>query len=198
MSRLCQIGTEDSFDYSTNNLTPGELPSTVSQPIANHAAENTNLNVSSYSALIDSYEQQSNPRHSLQDQETLYALSLVSSWENGCRNVKKRLVPIVYCAIKQLIRGISRAIATRRKCIKVKPNGLVYDVRKTDPKDVSPDDQLKYTGSVTLPELLDALEAHPNLIPLKSIYNVTIQSIMNSVERQRVQKSQENGEKEDS
>ncbi|KAF8766623.1 hypothetical protein HNY73_019669 [Argiope bruennichi] len=127
MSRLCQIGTEDSFDYSTNNLTPGELPSTV-----------------------------------------------------------------------QLIRGISRAIATRRKCIKVKPNGLVYDVRKTDPKDVSPDDQLKYTGSVTLPELLDALEAHPNLIPLKSIYNVTIQSIMNSVERQRVQKSQENGEKEDS
>ncbi|GBN04929.1 hypothetical protein AVEN_275560-1 [Araneus ventricosus] len=196
LSRLPQATPIASFAFTPGDLTSLEMPSTSSQPNANHATENINLNVSSCSAMIDSYEQQSNSRYTLPDEETLYALSIVSAWENGCTNVDKRLVPIVYSAVEHVIKNISKAIAIRRKCIKVKPNGLVYDTGKVDSKDVSPDDQPKYSGSVTLPELLDALEAHPELIPLKSIYNITIQTIMKSLERQKA-KSQGDSEKED-
>ncbi|GIX89938.1 transcriptional adapter 1 [Caerostris extrusa] len=145
--------------------------------------------------LNDFGEQPANSNDSLPDQETMYALSIITAWEKGLPVVNKKFVSIMHATVKRIIKNISKVISLRRRTIRVRADGSVYDILKDH--GMNPEDQPKYSGSVTLPELLDALKAHPQLIPAKSMYSITIQAIIKSLENliDKVQKKKEMIEK---
>ncbi|GFS50657.1 c2H2-type domain-containing protein [Nephila pilipes] len=118
---------------------------------------------------------------SIKNSETLYALSIVSSWKNECANLQKKEFS------KRIIKNIFDHIEQRRESIRVRPDGTIYDTRKTDPKEVTPNDPPKYTGDVTLPEILDTLLANPQLIPRKNMYDKAIRTIMKSMEKGEIE-----------
>ncbi|GFR02405.1 c2H2-type domain-containing protein [Trichonephila clavata] len=142
----------------------------------NNQLTNEGINIPNATFMSSAAGRQASDDTPLKNSETLYALSIVSSWENECVDLQKKEFS------RRIIKNIFDHIEQRRKSIRVRPDKTTYDTRKTD-SNVNPNDPPKYTGDVTLPEILDTLLANPQLIPRKNMYDKAIRTIMNAMEK---------------
>ncbi|GFV75115.1 c2H2-type domain-containing protein [Trichonephila clavipes] len=117
----------------------------------NSQLTNEGINILNATFMSSAAGRQASDDTPLKNSETLYALSIVSSWENECVDMQKKEFS------RRIIKNIFDHIEQRRKSIRVRPDNTIYDTRKTDSKYVNPNDQPKYAGDVTLPEILDTL-----------------------------------------
>lgn len=143
----------------------------------NNQLTNEGINIPNAAFMSSAAGRRASDDSLLKNSETLYALSIVSSWENECVDMQKKEFS------RRIIKNIFDHIEQRRESIRVRPDRTIYDTRKTDSKYVNPNDLPKYTGDVTLPEILDTLLANPQLIPRKNMYDKAIRTIMKAMEK---------------